>query len=100
MEPDQTLAGLTSRAIGAVSAHLREFRPDLVVVQGDTTTSFCAALAAYYEQIAIGHVEAGLRTWNKLSPFPEEINRVLVSRLADLHLRRRPRPATTCAKKE
>jgi len=91
MEPDQTLAGLTSRAIGAVSIHLRESTPDLVIVQGDTTTSFCAALAAYYEQIAIGHVEAGLRTWNKLSPFPEEINRVMISRLADLHFA--PTPA-------
>ncbi|MBM4024964.1 MAG: UDP-N-acetylglucosamine 2-epimerase (non-hydrolyzing) [Planctomycetes bacterium] len=85
MEPDQTLAGFTSRALAAVAGDLREHRPDLVLVQGDTTTSFCAALAAFYEHIAVGHVEAGLRTWNKRAPFPEEINRVLTSRIADLH---------------
>ncbi len=85
MEPAQTLAGLTSRTIAAVDAYLAEERPDLVVVQGDTTTVFCAALAAFYRGIPVGHVEAGLRTWDKRSPFPEEVNRVLTSRLADLH---------------
>lgn len=85
MEPAQTLAGLTSRTIAAVDAYLAEERPDLVVVQGDTTTVFCAALAAFYRGIPVGHVEAGLRTWDKRSPFPEEVNRVLTSRLADLY---------------
>jgi UDP-N-acetylglucosamine 2-epimerase (non-hydrolysing) len=85
MQPDQTLAGLTSKAIAAIDDYLAERKPDLVIVQGDTTTSFCAALAAFYRRIPIGHVEAGLRTWNRFSPFPEEINRVIVSRVADLH---------------
>ncbi len=85
MQPDQALAGLTARAIAAVDGYLADYEPDMVTVQGDTTTSFCAALAAFYRRISVGHVEAGLRTWNKFSPFPEEINRVVTSRLADLH---------------
>ncbi len=85
MRPGQRLAELTSRAVAAIDAYLGERRPDMVFVQGDTTTVFCAALAAFYRRIPVGHVEAGLRTWNKFSPFPEEINRVLTSRLADLH---------------
>jgi UDP-N-acetylglucosamine 2-epimerase (non-hydrolysing) len=85
MRPDQTLAGLTARAIDAIDAYLAEYAPDMVIVQGDTTTSFCGALAAFYRRIPVGHVEAGLRTWNKYSPFPEEINRVMTSRIADLH---------------
>jgi UDP-N-acetylglucosamine 2-epimerase (non-hydrolysing) len=85
MEPNQTLSGLTSRAIARIDDYLAEYQPDMVIVQGDTTTVWCAALAAFYRQIPVGHVEAGLRTWNKLSPFPEEINRVLTTRIADLH---------------
>ncbi len=85
MEPDQTLAGLTSRVVTAIDGYIAKHRPDIVIVQGDTTTTFCAALAAFYNKIPIGHVEAGLRTWNKLSPFPEEINRVMTSHIADLH---------------
>ncbi len=85
MQPNQTLGALTSRAIAAIDAYLAEDRPDMVVVQGDTTTVFCAALAAFYQGVPVAHVEAGLRTWNKRSPFPEELNRVLTSRLADLH---------------
>jgi len=85
MEPDQTLAGLTSRAVTAINDYLATQRPDIVIIQGDTTTAFCAALAAFYNRIPIGHVEAGLRTWNKFSPFPEELNRVMTSRLVDLH---------------
>ena len=85
MEPNQTLAGLTSKAIAKIDAYLAKYQPDMVIVQGDTTTVFCAAMAAFYRQIPIGHVEAGLRTWNKFSPFPEEINRVLTTRVADLH---------------
>jgi UDP-N-acetylglucosamine 2-epimerase (non-hydrolysing) len=85
MQPDQTLAGFTARAIAAIDDYLRDYQPEIVLVQGDTTTTLCAALAAFYGRIPIGHVEAGLRTWNKSSPFPEEINRVMTSRLADLH---------------
>jgi UDP-N-acetylglucosamine 2-epimerase (non-hydrolysing) len=85
MQPDQTLAGLTARAVTAIDAYLAEHAPDIVIVQGDTTTSFCGALAAFYRRIRVAHVEAGLRTWNKASPFPEEINRVMTSRIADVH---------------
>lgn len=85
MQPNQTLAGLTSRATAAIDRYLAEHRPDMVIVQGDTTTVFCAALCAFYHKIPVGHVEAGLRTGDKFSPYPEEINRVLTSRLTDLH---------------
>jgi UDP-N-acetylglucosamine 2-epimerase (non-hydrolysing) len=85
MHPDQTLGELTGRAVPAIDAWLAEVRPDLVLVQGDTTTVFCAALAAFYRRIPVGHVEAGLRTWDKASPFPEELNRVLTTRVADWH---------------
>jgi UDP-N-acetylglucosamine 2-epimerase (non-hydrolysing) len=85
MQPNQTLAGLTSRAIAAIDKYLEESRPDVVIVQGDTTTAFCAALAAFYRRIPVGHVEAGLRTWNRWSPFPEEINRVFTTQVTTLH---------------
>ncbi|HEV2295343.1 MAG TPA: UDP-N-acetylglucosamine 2-epimerase (non-hydrolyzing) [Tepidisphaeraceae bacterium] len=85
MQPNQSLAALTSRALAAVDRYLAERSPDLVVVQGDTTTVFTAALAAFFRRIRVAHVEAGLRTWNRFSPFPEEISRVFVSRLADHH---------------
>jgi UDP-N-acetylglucosamine 2-epimerase (non-hydrolysing) len=85
MQPDQTLAELTVRAIPAIDGYLGDYRPDIMIIQGDTTTTFCAALAAFYRRVPVGHVEAGLRTWKKFSPFPEEINRVMTSRLADLH---------------
>lgn len=85
MEHNQTLAGLTARAIEAIHGYLLEYKPDLVLVQGDTTTAFCAALAAFYNNIPTAHVEAGLRTSDMRSPWPEEANRVLVSRLAHLH---------------
>jgi len=85
MQPNQTLAGLTARAIESLDRYLSEEQPDMVMVQGDTTTVFCAALAAFYHHIPIGHVEAGLRTHNLNSPWPEEANRVLTSHLADLH---------------
>ncbi len=91
MQPDQTLAALTARAITAVDSYMCDCKPDIVIVQGDTTTSFCAALAAFYRSIPVGHVEAGLRTWNRLSPFPEEVNRVMTSRIADLHFAPTPR---------
>ena len=85
MVPDQTLAGLTAGAVEAVDRHLAEAKPDLVLVQGDTTTTFCSALAAFYRHIPVGHVEAGLRTGNLESPWPEEANRVLTTRITRLH---------------
>jgi UDP-N-acetylglucosamine 2-epimerase (non-hydrolysing) len=85
MRPGQDLFDVTAKALLALRDVLRETRPDLVLVQGDTTTCLAAALAAFYERIPIGHVEAGLRTWNLAAPFPEEANRTLVSRLATLH---------------
>ena len=85
MRPNQTLAGLTARAISAIDTYLAKEKPDMVIVQGDTTTVFCAALCAFYHKIPVGHVEAGLRTGNKYSPFPEEANRVLATHLSALH---------------
>jgi len=85
MTPGQGLPGLTARAITAVSEYLQQEKPDRVIVQGDTTTTFCAALAAYYLKIPVAHVEAGLRTGDRYAPFPEEINRRLTTNLADLH---------------
>ena len=84
--PGQTLAEITTRALTGLHALLAKVRPDAVVVQGDTTTVFAAALAAFYEQIPVVHLEAGLRTGNPYSPYPEEINRQLATRLAALHL--------------
>jgi UDP-N-acetylglucosamine 2-epimerase (non-hydrolysing) len=85
MVPDQTLEGLTARAMETIGRYLSERKPDLVLVQGDTTTTFCSALAAFYNHIPVGHVEAGLRTGNLQSPWPEEANRVLTTRLVDVH---------------
>jgi UDP-N-acetylglucosamine 2-epimerase (non-hydrolysing) len=85
MQPNQNLANLTSRLITAIDDYLSNYGPDMVLVQGDTTTTFCAALCAFYRKIPLGHVEAGLRTGNKYSPFPEEISRVLATHLVDLH---------------
>jgi len=85
MQPNQTLAGLTAKAISAIDGYLAEENPDMVIIQGDTTTVFCAALCAFYHKIPVGHVEAGLRTGNRYSPFPEEINRVLATHLSTLH---------------
>lgn len=85
MSQGQTLYDITSRALLGLRDVLRNAAPDLVLVHGDTTTTFVGALAAYYQQIPVGHVEAGLRTRNKYSPFPEEMNRKLTGSLADLH---------------
>ena len=85
MRPNQTLAGLTSRAILALDEYLDEEKPDAVIVQGDTTTVLAGALAAFYHHIPVAHVEAGLRTWNMKSPWPEEANRVLTTRLTKWH---------------
>ncbi len=85
MQPGQNLFLLTQNILSALSMLLEREQPDLVIVQGDTTTTFVASLAAFYLQIPIAHVEAGLRTHNKFAPFPEEMNRVLTSHLADFH---------------
>jgi UDP-N-acetylglucosamine 2-epimerase (non-hydrolysing) len=85
MQPKQSLAELTKNTIGALDDVLVEAKPDIVLVQGDTTTTFVGSLAAFYRQIPVGHVEAGLRTQDKANPFPEEINRRLTSCIADLH---------------
>lgn len=86
MTPGATLAQITSKTITATSALMQEVRPDVVVVQGDTTTVLAAALSAFYEKIPVVHLEAGLRTGDIYSPFPEEVNRRLTSPLAALHL--------------
>ncbi len=85
MTANQSLASFSSRALSAVDRYLASETPDLVIVQGDTSTVMCAALAAFYRQIPVGHVEAGLRTGKRYSPFPEEMNRVLTTQLAELH---------------
>lgn len=84
MKDRQTLEGITISILEQLPPILADEKPDIVLVHGDTTTSFVGALAAFYQKIKIGHVEAGLRTWNKYSPFPEEANRKLVDALADL----------------
>ena len=85
MAPNQTLGMVTARATKGLDEVYSTVKPDVALVQGDTTTAFCGALVGHYHKVKIGHVEAGLRTGNKFSPFPEEINRRLVGRLADLH---------------
>lgn len=85
MQKGQSLEDVTSRVLHGMKAVLEKERPDMMIVQGDTTTVMAAALAAFYAGVQVGHVEAGLRTWNKRSPFPEEINRVIASHLTDLH---------------
>ena len=85
MKTRQTLNGITTRVLEGMEDVLRKEKPDIVLVHGDTSTSFVAALAAFYEQIKVGHVEAGLRTYDIYSPFPEEMNRQLTGRIANLH---------------
>ncbi len=85
MKDRQTLEEITTRGLEKLSSLMKDIKPDIVLVHGDTTTTFIASLAAFYNKIQIGHVEAGLRTWNKQSPFPEEMNRQLTGVLADLH---------------
>lgn len=85
MQQRQTLASITTKALNGLSDVMQQVKPDLVLVHGDTTTTFSGALGAYYNQIKVGHVEAGLRTYDKYQPFPEEINRCLTSQLTDLH---------------
>jgi UDP-N-acetylglucosamine 2-epimerase (non-hydrolysing) len=95
MQPNQTLAGLTARLMQKIDGWLEGSHPDLALVQGDTTTVFVAALACFYRRIPVGHVEAGLRTPSILTPFPEELNRRLASRIVSLHFA--PTPSAQAA---
>ena len=85
MKPNQTISQITSNVLVGLEEVLIKERPDVVLVHGDTTTTFAAGLASFYQQIKIGHVEAGLRTYDKYSPYPEEMNRVLTGHMADFH---------------
>ena len=85
MEPGQTLSTITTKCLLGLEKVFQEAKPDLVLVHGDTSTAFSAALAAFYGKIPVGHVEAGLRTWDRYSPYPEEMNRTLIGDLATLH---------------
>lgn len=85
MSTNQTLESITSNVLNGITKILKEQSYDWVIVQGDTTTALSSALAAFYQKVKVGHVEAGLRTYNKTEPFPEEINRQLISKLSDLH---------------
>lgn len=85
MHQNQTLEDITSKVLIDLAKVIQKEKPDIVLVHGDTTTSFAASLATFYEQTTLGHVEAGLRTWNKYSPFPEEMNRQMTDDLADLY---------------
>lgn len=85
MKQGQTLSEITTRALVGVDEVIKKVKPDIVLVHGDTTTTFAGALAAFYNQVAIGHVEAGLRTYNKYSPYPEEMNRQMVDCMTDMY---------------
>ena len=85
MTPRQTLSGITSRCLLGMDEVIDALAPDMILVHGDTSTTFAGALSAFYHRVAVGHVEAGLRTYDKYSPFPEEMNRVLVSDIADMY---------------
>ena len=85
MKDGQTLTDITSRVIRELDAVINDAKPDIMLVHGDTTTTFAASVAGFYHQVKIGHVEAGLRTWNKYSPFPEEMNRQMTDVLADIY---------------
>ncbi len=85
MTERQTLSGITGRCLSGMDDVIDRFAPDMILVHGDTSTTFAGALSAFYHKVRVGHVEAGLRTYDKYSPFPEEMNRQLVTRLADLH---------------
>ena len=85
MKSGQTLADITTRALNGLESVIKEVKPDIVLVHGDTTTTFAGALAAFYNQVSIGHVEAGLRTEDKYSPFPEEMNRQMVDCMTDMY---------------
>ena len=98
MQPGQSLSDITSRVLDGLSKVFAEAKPDLVLVHGDTTTTFSGALAAFYARIPVGHVEAGLRTLDRYSPYPEEMNRQMVGRLAELHFAPTSRNAENLAR--
>lgn len=85
MEKSQTLSTITTKTLLGMDRVIDEVKPDIILVHGDTSTAFSGALSAFYHQVPVGHVEAGLRTWDKYSPFPEEMNRTLIGDIADLH---------------
>ena len=85
MSQGQTLSDITTKALLGLEGVIKTVKPNIILVHGDTTTTFAGALAAFYNQVDVGHVEAGLRTWNKYSPFPEEMNRQMVGVVADMH---------------
>ena len=85
MKQGQTLSEITARVIMGIEEVIKEVKPDIVLVHGDTTTTLAAGIAAYYQQVAVGHVEAGLRTYDKYSPFPEEMNRQMVDCFTDMY---------------
>ena len=85
MTPRQTLSTITSKCLLGMDDAIEQLKPDMILVHGDTSTTFAGALSAFYHKVPVGHVEAGLRTYDKYSPFPEEMNRCLVGRLATLH---------------
>ena len=85
MTPRQTLSSITSKCLTGMDEAIDDLKPDMILVHGDTSTTFAGALSAFYHQVPVGHVEAGLRTYDKYSPFPEEMNRKLVSSIAELH---------------
>jgi len=85
MTPRQTLSSITSKCLAGMDEAIEALKPDMILVHGDTSTTFAGALSAFYHQVPVGHVEAGLRTYDKYSPFPEEMNRKLVSSIADLY---------------
>ena len=85
MTPRQTLSTITSKSLTGMDEAIEQLKPDMILVHGDTSTTFAGALSAFYHQVPVGHVEAGLRTYDKYSPFPEEMNRKLVTSIADLY---------------
>jgi len=93
MQKDQTLNSIIANILVALPTVLAEVKPDIVLVQGDTSSAFAAALAAFHQMIKVGHIEAGLRTGNKYNPFPEEMNRAMIGRIADYHFA----PTTTAS---
>ncbi|MGY0008869.1 non-hydrolyzing UDP-N-acetylglucosamine 2-epimerase [Bacillus anthracis] len=98
MKDRQTLIDITTRGLEGLDKVMKEAKPDIVLVHGDTTTTFIASLVAFYNQIPVGHVEAGLRTWDKYSPYPEEMNRQLTGVMADLHFSPTAKSATNLQK--
>jgi len=98
MQPGQTLFDITSKGLNGLQEVLASASPDIVLVQGDTTSAFVGALAAFYQKVAVAHIEAGLRSHNKYSPFPEEMNRKLIGQLTDLHFTPTPRASENLEK--